>query len=48
MHLDYGFIWIGNRLLSPAAEMFMDIVRELEVERGRRNLELFEELCPQA
>jgi hypothetical protein len=28
--------------------MFMDIVRELEVERGRRNLELFEELCPQA
>lgn len=48
MHLDYGFIWIRNRLLSPAAEMFMGIVRELEVERGRRNLELFEEFCPQA
>jgi DNA-binding transcriptional LysR family regulator len=48
MHLDYGFFWIRNRLLSPAAEMFMDIVRELEVDRTRRNLELFEEFCPQA
>jgi DNA-binding transcriptional LysR family regulator len=48
MQLDYGFIWIRNRLLSPAAEMFMDIVRELEVSRAQRNLELFEEFCPQA
>lgn len=48
MHLDYGFIWIRDRLLSPAAEMFMDIVRELEADRARRNLELFETFCPPA
>jgi DNA-binding transcriptional LysR family regulator len=47
MQLDYGFIWIRNRLLSPAAEMYMDIVRELEVDRSRRNQGLFEEFCPQ-
>jgi DNA-binding transcriptional LysR family regulator len=48
MNLDYGFISIRDRLLSPAAEMFMQIVREIEVDRARRNLELFEEFCPQA
>jgi DNA-binding transcriptional LysR family regulator len=48
MHLDYGFIWIRNRLLSPAAEMFMNIVREIEVDRARRNLRLFEEFGPPA
>jgi DNA-binding transcriptional LysR family regulator len=47
MHLGYGFMWIRDRMLSPAAEMFMELVRELEVERGQRNLELFEEFCPQ-
>ena len=47
MNLDYGFIWIRDRLLSPASEMFMDIVRELEVDSARRNLELFQEFCPQ-
>lgn len=47
MSLDYGFIWTRNRLLSPAAERFMEIVREIEVDRARRNLELLEEFCPQ-
>jgi DNA-binding transcriptional LysR family regulator len=47
MNLDYGFICIRDRLLSPAAEMFMQIVRDLEVDLARRNLELLEEFCPQ-
>lgn len=46
MHFEYGFIWIRNRLLSPAAEMYMKIVHELDAERAPRNLELFEEFCP--
>lgn len=48
MNLDYGFIWIRDRLLSPAVEIFMSIVRELEVDRAQRNLELLQEFCPQA
>jgi DNA-binding transcriptional LysR family regulator len=48
MTLDYGFMHIRDRMLSPAASMFMDIVRELEVDRTRRNLELIEEYLPLA
>lgn len=46
LNSNYGFIWQRDRMLSPAAEMFMDIVRELEVELAQRNLALFEEFCP--
>jgi DNA-binding transcriptional LysR family regulator len=48
MTLNYGFIWIRDRLLSPSAEMFMEIVRDIEADRSRRNLELFREFCPQS
>lgn len=40
LRLDYGFIYLKGRLLSPAAQRFMQIVTEIEAEISTRNREL--------
>jgi hypothetical protein len=42
--VSYGFVSIENRRLSPAAELFVSIVRQIEAELGVRNRTLIEEL----
>ena len=44
LKLDYGFIYLRNRMLSPAAERFMKIVREIETDLTVRNCELIDEI----
>jgi DNA-binding transcriptional LysR family regulator len=44
LRLDYGFIYLKGRLLSPAAQRFMQIVTEIEAEISRRNRELFDKM----
>ena len=46
--LDYGFIYLRNRTLAPAALRFMAVVREIEVDLGRRNRALIDEFYPGA
>ncbi|HOW74588.1 MAG TPA: LysR family transcriptional regulator [Candidatus Competibacteraceae bacterium] len=43
LKLDYGFIYLKNRMLSPAAELFMKIVREIETDLTVRNRELIDQ-----
>jgi DNA-binding transcriptional LysR family regulator len=38
--LNYGFIYLRDRMLSPAAEEFMRLVREIEAEIAPRNRDL--------
>jgi len=40
MKLSYGFIYLRNRMIAPAASLYMELVREIEAEQGRRNREL--------
>ncbi len=40
LKLDYGFIYLRNRTLAPAARRFMAIVREIEAELDVRNRRL--------
>ncbi len=44
LKLDYGFIYLRNRMLSPAVERFMKIVREIETDLTVRNCELIDEI----
>ena len=44
LKLDYGFIYLRNRMLSPAAELFMNIVREIEADLTIRNRELIDKI----
>ncbi len=46
LRLDYGFIYRADRMLSPATELFMSIVRAIEAERSSRNGALMAELLP--
>lgn len=44
MKLDYGFISLRDRMLSPAAKLYMKLVREIEKDLGRRNTALLHEI----
>ena len=44
LQLDYGFVYLRDRMLSPAAEAYMDIVRRIETEVSERNRALMTEL----
>jgi DNA-binding transcriptional LysR family regulator len=46
LRLNYGFITLPDRMLSPAAELFMRLVRQIEVDVAARNRELTDELLP--
>jgi DNA-binding transcriptional LysR family regulator len=46
LRLNYGFITVRDRMLSPAAELFMQRVRDIEAEVAVRNRELTNELLP--
>ena len=46
LKLDYGFISLRRRLLSPAAERFMEIVREIEADLAPRNRALIDDIFP--
>jgi DNA-binding transcriptional LysR family regulator len=46
LRLNYGFITLPDRMLSPAAELFMRLVRQIEAEVAARNRELTNELLP--
>ncbi len=40
----HGFIYLRQRMLSPATELFMQLVREIEKEQAQRNRELMRQL----
>jgi DNA-binding transcriptional LysR family regulator len=42
--LNYGFIYLRERMLSPAAEVFTQFVRRIEKEIAPRNRELMEQI----
>jgi len=44
MELDYGFIYLRNRMLSPAAKAYMDIVRRIDAEMREANEALMAEV----
>jgi len=46
LRLNYGFITLRDRMLSPAAELFMQRVRDIEAEVAVQNRELTNELLP--
>ena len=46
LRLNYGFITLRDRMLSPAAELFMRLVRQIEADLAARNRELTDELLP--
>ena len=46
LRLNYGFITLRDRMLSPAAELFMRLVRQIETEVAARNRELTDGLLP--
>ena len=48
LKLDYGFIYLRNRLPTPAAVRFMAVVREIEADLSIRNRRLMDELFPQS
>jgi DNA-binding transcriptional LysR family regulator len=48
LKLDYGFISLRNRLPTPAAVRFMEVVREIEADLSSRNRHLMDELLPQS
>jgi DNA-binding transcriptional LysR family regulator len=45
MKLNYGVIHLRNRMVSPAVEEYVSLLRQIDTERGRRNAELMSELC---
>lgn len=45
MELDYGFIYLRNRLLTPAAEAYMRLVTRIEEEVQSRNQALMQQLA---
>lgn len=46
LRLNYGFITLRDRMLSPAAELFMQLVRQIEADVAARNRALTDELLP--
>jgi DNA-binding transcriptional LysR family regulator len=44
MELDYGFIHLRNRMLSPAAQAYMEIVRRIDAEMREANEALMAEV----
>lgn len=46
LRLNYGFITLRDRMLSPAADLFMRLVRQIEADVAARNRELTDELLP--
>lgn len=48
MKLDYGFIYLRQRMLSPATEVYMQLVREIENEQAQRNRELMTQWLPES
>jgi len=44
LELNYGFIYLRNRMLSPAAEAYMQRVRRIEEEVGERNRALIAQM----
>lgn len=46
LYVDYGFILLASRSLSPAAEAFISLVKEIEVDAARRNQALADEFLP--
>lgn len=46
LRLNYGFITLQDRMLSPATELFMRLVRQIEAGVAARNRELMDELSP--
>jgi len=46
LKLEYGFIRLRQRILSPATELYMQLVREIEKELANRNRELMNKLVP--
>jgi DNA-binding transcriptional LysR family regulator len=44
LRLNYGFITLRDRMPSPAAELFMRLVRQIEADVAARNRELTDEL----
>jgi DNA-binding transcriptional LysR family regulator len=47
LRLEYGFIRLQKRMLSPATELYMQLAREIEKELGKRNHELMNQLVPE-
>jgi DNA-binding transcriptional LysR family regulator len=45
LELNYGFIYLRDRMLSPAAEAYMQLVRRIEQEVRGRNQALMQELA---
>ena len=45
MELDYGFIYLRNRMLTPAAEAYMRLVTRIEEEVQSRNQALMQQLA---
>jgi DNA-binding transcriptional LysR family regulator len=46
LRLNYGFITLRDRMLSPAAELFMRVVRQIDTDVAARNRELTDEMLP--
>jgi len=46
LKLEYGFIYLRQRLLTPAAEAYMQLVRDIEKEKLQRNRALMKEWFP--
>ena len=46
LKLEYGFIRLQKRMLSPATEVYMQLVREIEKKLAKRNHELMNQLVP--
>jgi DNA-binding transcriptional LysR family regulator len=46
LRLHYGFVYLRGRMLSPAAELFMQIVRGIEADLTLRNGALMDALLP--
>ncbi|MEA3302896.1 MAG: LysR family transcriptional regulator [Pseudomonadota bacterium] len=47
LKLEYGFIRLQKRMISPATELYMQLVREIEQEQAKRNHELMNQLVPE-
>ena len=43
LKLDYGVVYLKNRMLSPVAEQYIEVLRQIDAERGRRNTELLQQ-----
>lgn len=43
MRMNYGFVYLKDRLLSPVVQEYMDTIREIEIELAARNIALIEE-----